>query len=126
MDAALIWVLLVATQATIFGFISAGIWRSKDGDYGAGFLLGFVLSFLGLAYVAFASPRRPQGRRVCPHCRELMRAEGTICPHCHRESAAALPTPEPGEMSSTDLILLGGTTLAAMAVLLLVIASSPI
>jgi hypothetical protein len=26
--------------------------------------------------------------RECPHCRELMRGEASVCPHCQRESEA--------------------------------------
>lgn len=56
MDFGLIVLLSVAVQGLLFGFVSAGIWRSKGGDYGQGWILGFFLSFLGLAYVAFAVP----------------------------------------------------------------------
>ena len=51
------WVLLVGAQALLFGAVCAGIWRSKGGDGEHGFFLGFLLSFFGLAYVAFAVPR---------------------------------------------------------------------
>ena len=75
-----------------FAFLCMAIWSGKGGSSGAGFLLGLLLGIFGLLYVAFARPApvRPDVSmlRECPYCKELMRRDASVCPHCQRESKA--------------------------------------
>ena len=73
----------------LFAFVSAAIWSSKGGSGFAGFMLGALLGVFGLVYVAAATPSVDQQvvpSRECPFCREAMKAEASVCPHCQRDS----------------------------------------
>lgn len=48
-----------------------------------GVLLG-PLAFL----IFFVNPERPQNKK-CAHCAEWIKAEATVCKHCHRPVADA-------------------------------------
>ena len=79
----LFWVVL-------FGFVCSAIWSNKGGDGFTGFLIGAVLGLIGLILVAVMTPQqdvRPAYRtRECPHCKENMRRDASVCPHCQRDS----------------------------------------
>lgn len=70
-------------------FVASAIGRSKGR---AGFMYGFFLGWLGVLAVAvlppLEGPAGPSVHRECPHCRELMRRDASVCPHCQRESEA--------------------------------------
>jgi hypothetical protein len=76
-------IALLTLWVVIFGSLAAGIWTSKGGRWGTGFLLGAVFGLLGLLYVAAARPLKlDKDWRSCPHCLEPMHARATTCPHC--------------------------------------------
>jgi hypothetical protein len=79
---------VVAIVWLLSGLAAALIWSSKGGSVGAGFLIGLVLGALGLIVVLVATPsgRQSAWRRECPHCKEPMRRDASVCPHCRRES----------------------------------------
>jgi hypothetical protein len=62
----------------------------------AGWAWGLLLGWLGVIIVALLSPKRDIASEVqsarmyreCPFCKERMRRDASVCPHCHRESAA--------------------------------------
>ncbi len=62
----------------------------------AGWAWGLFLGWLGVIIVALLSPARDIAAEVqaarmlreCPSCREQMRRDASVCPHCHRESEA--------------------------------------
>jgi hypothetical protein len=79
--------------------LASNIWTNKGGSGGAGFALGFFLGWIGVLIAAIATPSRalsttgvgvpPKGAvRECPHCKESMRRDASVCPHCQRESVA--------------------------------------
>jgi predicted amidophosphoribosyltransferase len=37
---------------------------------------------------AVAQTKAREGMRECPHCREWMKRNASVCPHCQRESKA--------------------------------------
>lgn len=61
------------------------------------FLIGVVLDIdpfvwvavgllvVGLFGALFQSADRVNMRRECPHCREPMRKDASVCPHCQRD-----------------------------------------
>lgn len=54
-----------------------------------GLIVGFFLGPLGILIVLFLQPsqaRQMKGKRECPHCKEAMKREASVCPHCHRDS----------------------------------------
>lgn len=55
------FVLLYLITCWIVGSIAGRVWRSKGGDYSAGFWMGALLHLLGLFYVAFAHPPKSVG-----------------------------------------------------------------
>ena len=50
---------------------------------------GLLLLVVGLFGALFQSADRVNSRRECPHCREPMRKDATVCPHCQRDVATA-------------------------------------
>lgn len=71
----------------VCGFIAAAI-GSRKGASGSSFVIGLLLGPLGIVIVLVS-----KGHRVeCPHCRELMHPDASVCPHCQRAiSAESLP-----------------------------------
>jgi hypothetical protein len=59
-----------------------------------GFVVGALLGNLQLRKTPKAEPLRevttadPRLDRECPHCKEQMRRDAGVCPHCRRESPA--------------------------------------
>ena len=77
--------------------IAINIWTKKGGSGGIGFLMGLVLGWIGVIVAAVANPsgagegsRKPDLRGVptrdCPHCKQRMRADASVCLSCQRES----------------------------------------
>lgn len=84
-------VLFFVVVWTICGIAGSLIWQRKGGSALSRFLIGFVLGVFGIAFIAIANPG---GRRPCPYCREPMRVDATVCPHCHRD-VEPMPRVEP-------------------------------
>ena len=87
----LIVVLAIFSIAPIF--VGHAIGKPKGR---AGWAWGLFLGWIGVIIVALLSPRRDVAAEVqearmyreCPSCKERMRRDASVCPHCHRESAA--------------------------------------
>lgn len=87
----LIWVLPI--------FVAASIGNPKGR---AGWLYGILLGWLGVLLVALLPPKPhvvvalekerelETTHRECPWCREPMRREASVCPHCRHESEPLL------------------------------------
>jgi hypothetical protein len=75
--------------------IAALITESRGRGALLGALLGLVLSWLGVVIALllgelFVGSAHGPSRlyRECPHCKERMRRDAHVCPHCRRESPA--------------------------------------
>jgi ribosomal protein L40E len=64
----------------LFGTVAAMI-GAKKGEGCLMFFLGFLLGPFGILIALFSSGNR----KVCPHCRELIDQDATVCSHCHRD-----------------------------------------
>ena len=78
----------------LLAFLGGKVWEAKGGGLGVGFLICFFLGLLGFAIVLLANPssqviapsRGPRATRECPFCKEAMRRDASVCPHCRLES----------------------------------------
>lgn len=78
----------------ICGFAAGTIRENQGGSFGGGFAWGFFLGLIGLVVVIATKPRppvtsaaSPTAVRECPFCKEAMRRDASVCPHCRHESA---------------------------------------
>ena len=95
--------ILIVGFWILCGFVSAGIYTSKGRSGAAAFIIGILLGPIGVLLALLtpadkASQERKQvqsgGMMRCAFCKELMRRDATVCPHCQREqptSAQAAP-----------------------------------
>jgi hypothetical protein len=91
-------VLIVGFGYVLPIYLSVRIWRSRGGTEGIGFLMGFLLGWIGVIIAAVANPTptgaavalaagpSAQAHRECPFCKENMRRDASVCPHCRHES----------------------------------------
>lgn len=76
----------------VFGVISGSVWKSKDGSFEQGMLLGFFLGIIGLAIVGFSKPTPARhlgvarSIKLCPACQSSMDPLDVICPNCGEAS----------------------------------------
>jgi hypothetical protein len=74
--------------------IAALITDSRGRGALIGALLGLVLSWLGVLIALLLGELEGSAHgparlyRECPHCKERMRRDAYVCPHCRRESPA--------------------------------------
>lgn len=79
--AAVLWIVPI--------FVAHAIGKPKQRS---GFLYGFFLGWIGVIILALlpASSRVTTGAsgqyRECPHCKEKMRRDASVCPHCRTAS----------------------------------------
>jgi hypothetical protein len=66
-------------------------------------LYGVALGWIGVLVVwALPADARSSPYRECPFCKERVRKDATVCPHCHRDvDAVAVPT---GSWSERQII----------------------
>lgn len=99
---AIVVVVVWAVLWVVPWFVAMNIWQNKGGSAGIGFLMGFFLGWIGVIIAAVATPSAAviyhQGsgtitaagqalKRPCTHCKEEMRRDARVCPHCGLESA---------------------------------------
>ena len=89
----LVVILLVAWLAPIF--IAAQVTSNRGRGGVVGLLLGFFLGWIGVIIALLLSDESGGARsgasrtyRECPRCKEQMRRDAQVCPHCHNESSA--------------------------------------
>jgi hypothetical protein len=71
--AVILWVVPV--------FVAVG---QGNGKNRAGLAYGLFLGWLGVIILAFLPPRADERYGECPYCRENVRHDATVCPHCRR------------------------------------------
>lgn len=76
----------------ICGVIAGFISRDKGKGFGFGFIAGLFLGIIGIIIAAMSGNSKGSEEwtqhRVCPHCKERMRRDASVCPSCQRESKA--------------------------------------
>lgn len=74
----------------IVGILLANLWSMK---WYAGALWGFFLGPIGLGIMLITHLSSQQAKRQpCPFCGESMFRTASVCPHCQREVAPAVPS----------------------------------
>lgn len=76
----MIWILIWI----VCGMAGAAL-LSRNNSSGLGCVLGLLLGPIG---VIIALVMRETGGRRCPHCREHVHQDATVCPHCQRDLVA--------------------------------------
>lgn len=79
--------------ALFLGLIPAFIARSKGRDFITWYIYGVALFIIALIHSLLISKdpdfdrknKLNHGYKECPFCKELMRNDAVICPHCRRE-----------------------------------------
>lgn len=74
-----IWVLVFWVVPI---FVGIAIGRPKRR---MGFLYGLFLGWLGVIILALLPPAADPMKGECPFCREEIRLDATVCPHCQRD-----------------------------------------
>jgi uncharacterized membrane protein YeaQ/YmgE (transglycosylase-associated protein family) len=86
---------VILVLALICGAITAKIFEGKGRSTGRGFALGFLLGLIGLIISLFLSDKSEEHDpataqrslyRECPSCKESMRRDASVCPHCRSTS----------------------------------------
>jgi Short C-terminal domain len=78
------------------------ITENKGRGAGQGMMYGFLLGWIGVIIAATLKDLRPEQAQItanqkaamyreCPHCKEPMRRDATVCPHCRGVSPVVLP-----------------------------------
>jgi hypothetical protein len=93
------YAILGIVMWVITSVVATKIWTNKGGSGVVGFLLGFLLGWIGVLIAAVAKPSKasaqftpgPQGiapvqARECPFCKVPMRRDASVCLNCKRES----------------------------------------
>lgn len=75
----------------ICGVIAGFISRDKGRGFAFGFIAGLFLGIIGIIIAAMSggtssTAAEASEYRVCPHCKERMRRDASVCPSCQRES----------------------------------------
>lgn len=82
--------ILILIVWLICAAIGASLWRGKGGDGGDGFIVGLFFGPIGLLFLAILTPKaamtQRETTRECPHCKEAMKRDASVCPHCQRDS----------------------------------------
>lgn len=90
--------LLIAIWFIGGGILGGKLWEGKGGPYADGFLIGALFGIFGVAYCAIATPSLQSTQlRECPFCKERMRRDASVCPHCacnpnHQKGSRRLAT----------------------------------
>lgn len=95
-------ILLITVLIGVFAFVPSllvGWLASRRGRSGLGFfLLSLLLTpVIGFIVVLLVSdrPKPTAYARVCPFCREGIKTQAIVCPHCQREVGEMSPEETP-------------------------------
>jgi len=74
----------------LFALIGLAAAQKKGFSPVAGVLGGLLLGPLSVLMFFVSGVTRNDRNRKCPHCAEFVKAEATVCKHCHHELPPAL------------------------------------
>ena len=94
----------------LFGIV-AGMIGAKKGDGFSMFVIGVLLGPFGILIALFS----PGNRKTCPHCRELIDKDATVCSHCHRDQPKPAPPRLPSVAASQSVAPTPSPTPATVA-----------
>jgi len=72
----------------LFCGVVAGMIGSKKGEGCGAFLIGVLFGPFGILFALLSKGNR----RACPHCKELIHKDATVCPKCQREQPPKEPS----------------------------------
>ena len=90
--------LQVVIVALLIGVIPGAIASRKGHSFVGFWLMGAMFFIVALPWAILIGPSETRFRR-CPHCREWISREATVCSHCAREVQALAAIPVPVAMS---------------------------
>lgn len=102
--AILIWILCGVVAAMI---------GAKKGEGCGGFILGVLLGPFGILIALLSKGNR----KTCPHCKELIHQDATVCSRCQRD--VAVQPSSKGKGPSTVTVVAGLAVGAILALILL-------
>jgi uncharacterized membrane protein len=73
---------------TVFGALGGMIMAKKGQSVALGWVLGFILNWIGLIICALISKKAgylDKDEMLCPHCKETIKAGATTCKHCKKD-----------------------------------------
>jgi RNA polymerase subunit RPABC4/transcription elongation factor Spt4 len=135
-------IVILIADGLIFGFAAGTIRANQGGTFAGGFWWGFLLGIIGLIVVVATKPTaaaaaapaapgpahsppapttprpvgapasNPKAVRECPHCKEAMRRDASVCPHCRRDSDAWRYWVVAGRNSAARLVRRAGRAMA--------------
>src|ERR1700694_4841088 len=80
--------LFVLVLWVVCGLWSGQLSQARGGTWLGAFLLGLFLGPIGL-WITWHGARQTENLamyRECPHCKEQMRSDALVCPHCRLRS----------------------------------------
>lgn len=85
--------IIGVVASIVSAFIVMAIFHSKGRSAGGGFALGFFLGVIGIIIALFVSSDQEKLNQrkfdhgelaQCPHCKEFIKLNATMCKHCHQ------------------------------------------
>jgi len=73
--------MIIVILWLIFGAICYLLAEKKGRDKRIGFLAGILFGVFALIYYLLVS----EPGKICPFCKEKIKKDATVCPHCQRE-----------------------------------------
>lgn len=71
--------------ACFLGLIPAFIAQNKGRSFGLWYVYGVALFIVALIHSLCISKRPPKGYIECPFCKEFIKKDALICPHCRQK-----------------------------------------
>ena len=71
--------------ACILGLIPAFIAKTKGRSFGLWYVYGVALFIVALIHSIYISKKPPKNYIECPFCKEYIKKDASICPHCRQK-----------------------------------------
>ena len=87
------YIMSILLYALVLGIIPASIAHSKGRNFVLWYIYGVALFIIALVHSlliskspeAEAADFRDKGYVECPYCKEYIKPDATVCPHCERD-----------------------------------------